>query len=496
MRKRYVSIWFKFLKTDYYQRRQPALKETPFVLTTKQHGRILVSAVSEKAYREGVTEGMLLSDARIIVPGIQAIDDEPDLDNQLLHSLAEWCIRFTPQVSVYLPDTLILDATGCPHLWGNESNYLKEIIHRLRAFGYHIYASMSDTIGASWALSHYTGNRLIPPRQQREALYPLPVEALRIDHTIAERLNQLGLRTIAGLTAISPSALKRRFGDALLTRLQQAFGEKEEWLQYVVPLSPYIERLPCMDPIVTRTGIEIALERLLKQLCTRLQQENNGLRQCIFKAYRTDGKTLQVEIGTHRPSNNTAHLIKLFDPKLSAIEPGLGIELFVLEALLVEPLNPSTQKLWEASSIDNNRLAELVDRLSARPGAHITRYLPDEHHWPERAIKPASALDEQPLTDWQLNRHLPLCLFNTPLAIAVSAPIPDYPPMNFRLNGQLHEIIKADGPKRIEKEWWIEEGEHRDYYVVEDKNGSRYWVFRSGHYEKGNAQWFLHGEFP
>ncbi len=83
-----------------------------------------------------------------------------------------------------------------------------------------------------------------------------------------------------------------------------------------------------------------------------------------------------------------------------------------------------------------------------------------------------------------------------PHAIEVTAPIPDYPPMLFRYKGALHKIVKADGPERIEPEWWIEEGTHRDYYSVEDEEGRRYWLFRSGHYEaQKKGGWFLHGFF-
>jgi len=83
-----------------------------------------------------------------------------------------------------------------------------------------------------------------------------------------------------------------------------------------------------------------------------------------------------------------------------------------------------------------------------------------------------------------------------PERIEVTAPIPDYPPMLFRYKNKLHKIKKADGPERIEQEWWICDGEHRDYYAVEDEDGQRYWLFRSGHYtgDKRN-QWFIHGFF-
>ena len=83
-----------------------------------------------------------------------------------------------------------------------------------------------------------------------------------------------------------------------------------------------------------------------------------------------------------------------------------------------------------------------------------------------------------------------------PARIEVTAPIPDYPPMLFRYKDKLHKIVKADGPERIETEWWIEEGLHRDYYSVEDEEGSRYWIFRLGHYAGDkNPGWFIHGFF-
>jgi protein ImuB len=60
----------------------------------------------------------------------------------------------------------------------------------------------------------------------------------------------------------------------------------------------------------------------------------------------------------------------------------------------------------------------------------------------------------------------------------------------------LHQITRADGPERIENEWWIDSARHRDYYAVEDEQGARYWLFRSGHYSGlQSSRWFLHGFF-
>jgi protein ImuB len=292
------------------------------------------------------------------------------------------------------------------------------------------------------------------------------------------------------------SSLRRRFGSHILLRLNQALALEEEIVQPVQPIEPYHERLPCIEPIVTATGIEIALQRLLKTLCLRLQQEEKGLRAACFKSYRVDGKIEQVAIATIRPSSNVNHLSKLFEEKIQTIEPDLGIELFVLEAPKVEDHAASQEKLWESrGGLDDMRLSELIDRLTVKIGSNsIHRFVPDEHYWPERSIKPALSLQEKPTTEWKLDKPRPIQLLPEPEHINVTAPVPDYPPMNFRYKGKLHKIAKADGPERIEQEWWLQDGQHRDYYAVEDENGCRYWLFRLGHYDE-EYKWFIHGFF-
>jgi protein ImuB len=190
------------------------------------------------------------------------------------------------------------------------------------------------------------------------------------------------------------------------------------------------------------------------------------------------------------------HLFKLFQLKLATIEPGLGIELFILEAPIVEDHYPQQEAMWQgAGGLNDVRLAELIDRLANKIGIHIIhRYLPDEHYWPERAFKTATSLQEKPTTYWPDNSR-PLQLLKVPERIDVSAPIPDYPPMLFRYKGKVITIAKADGPERIEQEWWLQQGEHRDYYRVEDEAGNRYWLFRLGHYHEKIYQWFIHGFF-
>lgn len=493
-----MSIWFPQLATDWFELRQPQLKKTAFVLVGSAHGRMVITAANKLAAEKGISAGMVLADSRAVLPVLQYFDDRPTLVPQLLQRLAEWCIRFTPVAAVDLPDGILLDATGCAHLWGGDAPYVQDIIKRLAERGYSAKAAMADTAGAAWAMTRYGNETIIEKGKHAELLLSLPPEALRIEAATAQRLQQLGLRQVRDIVSIPRSSLRRRFGNGIVQRIHQAMGIAPEFLQPFYPPEPYQERLPCMEPIATRSGIEIALQRLLEQLCRRLQQEGKGLRTVSFRGYRADSQVSGIQVSTSRGSSNVQHLFHLFQMKLDSMEPGSGFELFLLEAASVELLAPQQEAFWKQSGgFDNNRLSELVDRISGKMGSGaVQRYLPEERWWPERSYKAAASLTEQPTTAWKPDHPRPLQLLSPPELIEVAAPIPDYPPMHFRYKGKLRQVVKADGPERIEQEWWIQQGEHRDYYAVEDAEGCRYWLFRSGHYqEEKKPQWYLHGFF-
>ncbi|WHZ09083.1 MAG: DNA polymerase-like protein [Cytophagales bacterium] len=459
---------------------------------------MLITSSNAIAESKGVCQGMVLADARAIIPELQVLDDRPDLKEKLLTKLAEWCICFSPIVAIDLPDGLLLDASGCTHLWGGDQNYVNDIGKKLHARGYDAKVVIADTIGVAWGTARFNRKyQVVSTNDHLSILQTLPPEALRLENETVERLHKLGLHKIQQIIKAPRASLRRRFGQDIITKLNRAIGTEIETIVPIMPVEPYQERLPCIEPIATRVGIEIVLEELLKTLCGRLTNEQLGLRTSILKCYRIDGKIEQVDIVTSRPSHNIKHLFQLFELKLQNIDPGLGIELFLLEAPRVEDHLPSQEKMWEGSvGLEDVRLAELLDRLGNKIGTQsIHRYLPDEHYWPERSVKLANSLQEKPIISWRVDEPRPVQLLHTPEPIEVTAPIPDYPPMLFIYKGKEHRIVHADGPERIEQEWWLQQGQHRDYYRVEDEEGNRYWLFRLGHYHDKSYKWFLHGFF-
>jgi protein ImuB len=498
MHRRYVSIWFRSLVTDWLVRRQPELTEVPFVLTQVLKGKVIVCTMNGIAASGGIYQGQSLADARALLPTIEAFDEKPDLPQKLLIGIGEWAIKFTPIVHIAMPDTIILDVTGCAHLWGGERPYLKDIITKIRSFGYDARGAMADTVGSAWAVARYGKNKpIIQPGEQRQAILQLPLAALRLEYDVLDCLSRLGFRVVNDIINMPRPVLNRRFGKRLTWRLDQALGALPEALTPIRLIEPYSERRAFPEGVVALEGISAALLHLLRKLCSRLDQEQKGVRTLRLQCHRVDGKIEEIAIGTSRPSRRPEHLYKLFEEKVGTIEPALGIELFILDATAVEDMTPSQEALLDrAHGMKDDAIPELIDQLANRLGkGRIARFIPQERHWPEKSIK-AVTVDALLAAPWPQDKIRPVRLLSKPEFIEVIAPVPDYPPVMFRYKGKTHRIKKADGPERIEREWWLDKGLPRDYYRVEDEAGYRYWLFRSGHYRADEpSKWFLHGFF-
>jgi protein ImuB len=106
--------------------------------------------------------------------------------------------------------------------------------------------------------------------------------------------------------------------------------------------------------------------------------------------------------------------------------------------------------------------------------------------------------------NWSIEEKTrPLLLLPQAEPTEVTALIPDGPPRRFRWRGMTYDITGAQGPERIADEWWrapysSQAGTPtRDYYLVEDGEGHRFWLYREGLYgrETATPRWFVHGLF-
>src|SRR6476469_3146457 len=149
-----------------------------------------------------------------------------------LTRLIEWCDRYSPLVAADGSDSIILDITGCTHLFGGAGTLLLDLKRRLHQMGIKSQGASADTWGIAWALARYGKGCIVHGENAVSAIAPLPVEALRLPNEIVLELRRLGLSTISMVRKIPRSSLAARFGATLLWRLDQIFHQAEE------PLTP------------------------------------------------------------------------------------------------------------------------------------------------------------------------------------------------------------------------------------------------------------------
>lgn len=440
---------------------------------------------------------MTVAHAQAVTPGLVVVDADPEGDSSALEKLAVWCLRYAPVAAADPPDGIVIDITGCAHLFGGEHAVLSDIAERMAEVGICVRAAVADTWAAAWGLARFsTPATIAPAGQTKKAIRDLPVAALRLAPDIVATLQRLGFETIGALAAAPRAPLARRFGPDLIRRLDQAFGNAPEPIDPIVQPSTPSARLSFLEPLGDGASLSVPLRKLADRLGSVLEEKGLGARRLDLLLFRVDRRIEAVRIGTARGMRDPKHIVRLLGEKLDSIDPGLGIETAILTASAVEPLG-ARQLSTGLGAQDEPDLSELIDRIGNRIGGRcLYRLAPVESDLPERALRRVPPLAPPVRVTWPEDPR-PVRLLAPPEPVQVTALLPDYPPALFVWRGEGRRVRIADGPERIYGEWWREDGEMdlvRDYFRIETEDGGRYWLFRASDHD--GARWFLHGIFP
>ena len=484
-------------------------------------------ALDPIAMRRGLTAGIALAEARAMHPDLVTVPHDEAADARLLEALADFCQRYTPLVAVDPPHGILLDISGCAHLFGGEEALATDLTARLTRHGFASRLAIAGTIGAAWAGARFAPV-LLDTDQEYDFLAPLPLAALRLKGVTVTAMARVGLKRIGDILDLPRAPLAARFGVDLLRQLDRARGDEREPLNPLLPVAPYVADQPFHEPIAREEDVLRVIERLAARLEVAMTARGHGARRIELMLFRTDGEVKRVAAGSSRPIRDPATIRKLFVERLTALgddlDPGFGFDLARLSVLNAEPA--PDEQIGLSGREDNAALDLLVDRLSARLGPRrVTRLIAHDSHLPECA---AGIISAQTMTavalapGWVAFRAFqtraepvprPLRLLARPEPIEAIAGVPDGPPVRFRWRRAQHRVVAAEGPERIESAWWSENaGRARDYFRVEDTEGHRFWVFRAGLYrdpdpnreddpdcepdlEHDPPRWFLHGMY-
>jgi protein ImuB len=526
--------------TDYLKRVEPGLV-APLALYERIKGALRIAALDTEAGRAGIRLGQNVADAKALLPQLKLREMNRLQLEAAFADFADWHSNASPLVGVMQDISrhgdLVLDITGVDHLFGGERDMLRALLTRLRMLGYTVSGAIAPTIGAAWAVSHFARSQVVEDGALHETLDALPIAALRLSEVQITALVQLGLKTVGKLRRRPRKPLQARFGQSLLIRIDQAFGSMEERMTPRLPPAEYHVERRFADPIALMDDVLVCVHDLSIQLGYRLEAEGKGGQAFHLFLYRVDHKVMSLSVNSGRVTRDPDHIGQLFSNRAERLsgeyDAGFGIDMIRLAASSIDDLVAS--QLGVFSNADGTEdLGQLNDRMSSRLGPMaVLRTALVASHIPERAarLEPVLSGPANPRPEpWPILSR-PLRLLPTPEQVRISAEVPDGLPAAMRWRGEHYRLIRGAGPERLGSEWWrsgqrlqlvppeeptqLEPGTPakptpyipnlplhdpdaatRDYYLVEDMSGRRFWVFRQGFYG-GNANpiWYLHGFF-
>ncbi|HEY1865035.1 MAG TPA: DNA polymerase Y family protein [Roseiarcus sp.] len=565
--RRFLSLWLPRLATDRARRLGGVDKAAPLVAVAKIDNAQRLVCVDAEAARLGLSLGLSLPDARARFPALMAVEAQPLEEAQLLTRLCDWCSRYTPLAALDGRDGLMLDISGVAHLFEGEAALIEDCRARLSAQGITVLIGAAGNPRAASALARFSRMKTAPePLSDKtfaKLFYDLPLAALGLDEETVADMARAGLRRIGDIALRPRAPITARFGSIPMARLDALKGLERSSIAPRFRPPDFCAERRFASPIQTIEAIEVQLCKLADDLVVLLERQAKGARRIELGLYRVDGAVRRIRIGSSRPLNEARAIVRLIAERLASpdedeIDAGYGVDLMRLACLVAEPLAPSEAELERAHKAERALvLAELLDRLSARLGAHaVTRRKLIDAHLPEQAetATPATlgqartrspsphcqSLDGRPFGHPMAGEGLgvrgspsgafccganpssvapstrpllpqgekgglpagaparPLRLFARPEPIEALAEVPDGPPLRFRWRRVLHDVTAIEGPERIAAPWWRHAGAPtRDYFRAEDSEGRRFWLYREGLWGRETAQpkWFVHGLF-
>jgi protein ImuB len=375
-------------------------------------------------------------------------------------------------------------------------------------------------------------------------LNPLPCAMLPSAQPHLVWLKAIGCETLRGLRALPRSGLQRRVGTALLTELEHAYTQAV-WRQapYLAP-EQFIEQLDLLDRLEHTTALVSFAERLALSLCTWLAAKQFALRSATLELHHERGRhacpPTALELAFGEPVWLMSQLMPLLHERLSRQSLAGPVVALTLRSQALASQHARSATLFPDPLHASADYRRLLDLLSARLGAEqILQPAPLADHRPEIANNwvpfdastfrsaastttksavstktksaastvtksavsttnksAASAMSTQAasVTTTPTTRDIvsstpaplterPFWLLAEPLLLNVRHDRPIY-------HGPL-QLLR--GPERIESGWWDHLRIARDYFVAQDQQAVRYWIYRERDTEL--ARWFLHGVF-
>lgn len=474
-----------------------------------------VMALSRLAWQVGIRTGMRLSGVQMLHHDTVIKQRDPHKETNALHAVAMSCLQFSPQVSVLDRANVLINIGASLRLFGGVRHLRRRILHTVHQLGFSAQWGLAISSGAAYLFAQsaqsaqseqrYRSRSALQQSKSHRHLDRLPLHLLPTAAAWVEWLHSIGCYDLGALRRLPRAGLQRRCGADLLHSLDVAYGERSTAAAWFTAPAQFSLRMDLPDRIERVDTIFYFARTLILQLCGWLTQQHLAIVCLELQLEHERGRQAiaptSVEIRLSHPSWHEAHLSRLIKERLAQTQlpaAAIGLRLHARELC---PLSAPNSDLFPEPGGTQEEQSNLLELLVARLGKdNVLRPMPQADHRPEIANQWCSVLHAPPSRqDAPLSIHTtssvqtiyrPTWLLPQPLLLEVRQHRPYY-------RSPLRLVSPAE---RIEAGWWQDHAVTRDYFIAENADHIRYWIFRerlphARQQEDEDAQWYLHGVF-
>jgi protein ImuB len=387
--------------------------------------------------------------------------------------------RFTSFVSIEAPNALLLEIKGSLRLFGSAQRLHADIDACWQELAVPARSAIAPaTLAALWFAR--AGQRILleDPSLLAGSLARLPIACTAWDADRLQTLRSMGVESIGELLRLPRGGLARRFGPAAVLDLDIALGRASAPRRTFVPRERFRERCDFETEIEHVAYLEQALEPVLGRCAAFLRTRQAGIQGVELRLRHRSAPATRLRLGLASVTSEYQRLRDVLAQRLLGLELAAPVRAIEVISGRLQPLSATSLSIFAGQGTQGRDTAvQLVERLRARLGV--------------RAVYGVSALCEhRPEAAWRRVHALQLAAATPEASPAGAMPRPLWlletpvplPPA---------EGVAEQGPERIESGWWDGRGVARDYYVVRQSHGARWWIFQ----ERQSKRWYLHGVF-
>src|ERR1700688_1917447 len=481
---------------------------------------------NEIARREGVCSGMTKLQAELCDDVV--LRDRSELQESAAHEALLDCGQsFSPRLEDFAPDPLLLDLSGLDKLFGPLPKIAREISRHATEIGMETNVAVASTLeSALLAAQGFSGVTVVPEGKEAEVLGGLPVEVLfageadlKNSEEFMETFRRWGVLKFRDLAALPEIALAERLGQDGLNLQKKARGIG---MRHLLPCDPplvFEEVIELEYPIVLLEPLAFALNRMLEQLCARLQGRALAAQELHLELKLENGRSHPVspkngETRVGRPMPESSQIfqrtirlpVPLLDPKtflkllqldLKANPPGAPV---VKVHLRIEPAKPRPAQngLFMPASPEPEKLELTLARINGIVGdgragspalldTHRREAFEMRHFTPSAQKNGNGSAPKNPVTA--------LRIFRPPIAVRVSHRNARPSHILSRKRRQISgEVLWAAGPWRSSGDWWEQDAWVRDEWDIAVQEQVGIVLYRLIH-DLLTSEWLLEGSY-